>query len=80
MQHTADGHHQSADTLPPPVERVFDDAIAPDTPVAMLEPPAGALLLYGFLLQRQCLVARFFGGHEDLHGAARATLKLEIVL
>src|SRR6266446_4489618 len=38
MHSTTDGHHQTANTLLPQADAVFDEAIARDTPVDLLDP------------------------------------------
>jgi hypothetical protein len=67
MQGTAECHHQSADTLLPQAESVFDNATTLHTPVDMRDPsPAIVQGLVGpLLLPCALLAASLLGRHAD---------------
>ena len=68
MQSTTDGHHQTANTLLPQADAVFDEATARDPPVDRLDPPPAVSRLVGHvLLPRQCLAAGCLDRHQDVH-------------
>src|SRR5262249_42781834 len=69
MQGTADVHHQSADTLLPQADPVFDHAIALHAAVDMLDPERAVVqgLIGHVLRQRQLLAVWLLGWHADLH-------------
>ena len=62
MQGTADFHHEIADALLPQTDPIFDDAIALDTTVDMLDPQPTLVqrLVRPLLRQREILAGRCF--------------------
>ena len=83
MQDAADCHHQSADTLLPQADPVFDHTTALHTAVDMLDPETAVVqgLVGPVLRQRQLLAAWLFGwmklsrcrqGAVVVHGKRRA--------
>src|SRR5215831_15780864 len=69
MQGTADVHHQSAETLLPQADPVFDHAIALHAAVDMLDPERAVVqgLIGHVLRQRQLLAVWLLGWHADLY-------------
>ncbi len=81
MQSTADVHHQSADTLLPQADPVFDHATALHTAVDMLDPETAVVqgLVGHVLRQHQLLAAWLLGWYADLHLGEREGEEAEIL-